>query len=418
MDLLTIKGKDRTGELLSILLGFALVLMPIHMRFATPFVVIACLVGMIALNKRLFRNLSQIQVGLLLFGGINVVWLIATDDWDDGVFRMQQKLIFIFGGLVLFRAYVQRSLTKYRRIGIWLFVASVFASTMLGLQKAEECTHEIGGYLCYRSSNLSWHHHPTYLSILLFLAVMMMLFRIGRKNAHWVEKTIPIALIPWFMFTIYRLQAMGVFISIIIILLVGMSVLAFRRFGVGGLIFILLGALGMAVFINQSAVIQGEYDRAKKDISVSINDQFVLENQQTTDGNKVRIIVWYIAFNELLNHPEGNGTGDAAYVLKEHYKAFGLDGFVEKNYNAHNQFLQTGIEQGWPGIAALVLMFFLVARTAVTESNLILLSVVLLFGVNAIFESVFEREVGVIGFVLFAALFAQPVSVYEDNATD
>ncbi len=136
MDLLTIKGKDRTGELLSILLGFALVLMPIHMRFATPFVVIACLVGMIALNKRLFRNLSQIQVGLLLFGGINVVWLIATDDWDDGVFRMQQKLIFIFGGLVLFRAYVQRSLTKYRRIGIWLFVASVFASTMLGLQKA------------------------------------------------------------------------------------------------------------------------------------------------------------------------------------------------------------------------------------------------------------------------------------------
>lgn len=53
----------------------------------------------------------------------------------------------------------------------------------------------------------------------------------------------------------------------------------------------------------------------------------------------------------------GVGTGDYTHVLTEYYKAHQETKFAAKEFNAHNQYINTWLAIGLPGLLALIMMF-------------------------------------------------------------
>jgi O-antigen ligase len=114
--------------------------------------------------------------------------------------------------------------------------------------------------------------------------------------------------------------------------------------------------------------------------------------------------IWPLAVDLIKKQPLGYGTGAEKATLKQAYLKNGMTDAYEKELNAHNQFLQTALAVGLPGL--LLLMALLVRFLAVGY----IYNEWLLFGfgfitmVNFITESMLETQAGVVFFAFFYTL--------------
>lgn len=98
---------------------------------------------------------------------------------------------------------------------------------------------------------------------------------------------------------------------------------------------------------------------------------------------------------------------DPASVQQVAYRYLVLRNALDDNYNAHNQYYDTMMAAGWVGLAALLLYFLLPLWEMYRRRSCDPLMLYFLFIVafNALFESIFERQLGVLFFLFFFFLF-------------
>ena len=101
----------------------------------------------------------------------------------------------------------------------------------------------------------------------------------------------------------------------------------------------------------------------------------------------------------------GVGTGDIHDALKKQFLSDHADYSAEQNYNPHDQYLQTLIGLGIPGLFLLLLMIYGPLVILKDKIDLFYLSFVFVFGFNLLFESMLERQAGVLFYGLFNTLF-------------
>ncbi len=137
-----------------------------------------------------------------------------------------------------------------------------------------------------------------------------------------------------------------------------------------------------------------------------VKEIFVKDTNKETNA---RVYIWAYAMELIKGNPIiGYGVGDAKTelnVLLKDCKAKFWDGkqnvpIYQKNYNFHNQFLQTWAEVGILGVV-LLLFFMIRPLTLKNQHPLFLIFLVLTF-IGFLTESMFERQVGV---VLFAVMY-------------
>ena len=128
------------------------------------------------------------------------------------------------------------------------------------------------------------------------------------------------------------------------------------------------------------------------------------ENANSTD---LRQAIYTEAIGLIQKSPVfGYGIGDYNDKLKQSYKENELTLLLEKNYNAHNQYLSSWLIGGLFSFLALV---FLLGRNfflSVKYKNHILFLVVTFYMIVMFTENILEREDGVIFFSLFLNYFA------------
>jgi O-antigen ligase len=119
-----------------------------------------------------------------------------------------------------------------------------------------------------------------------------------------------------------------------------------------------------------------------------------------------RLRVWEVARGAFGEHLwTGVGTGDDRSVLLEAYRRKGYEGLVADRLDAHSQYLQTGIALGLPGLFLLLAILIQGWRIGRERSPLLCQLVLLLF-LTALFESVLERQAGILFFTFFMPLIA------------
>ena len=98
----------------------------------------------------------------------------------------------------------------------------------------------------------------------------------------------------------------------------------------------------------------------------------------------------------IADYPFGVGLGDETDFLVREYYRKGYSGYAERRLNPHQQFLQTGISIGFLGILTLLILFISLIIASFRTENLALFIGAICISVSCLFESMLERQVGVI----------------------
>ena len=100
----------------------------------------------------------------------------------------------------------------------------------------------------------------------------------------------------------------------------------------------------------------------------------------------------------------GYGTGDVKDELKKQNQENGFVGAVKRNYNAHNQFLNSWVALGIVGFLLLLSIFVFPFIDAYKHGNLFSIAFIVILFFNCLPEAWLEQQAGIVSSVLFICL--------------
>lgn len=235
--------------------------------------------------------------------------------------------------------------------------------------------------------------HPTYASMFINIGVLFCLyFLIFEMNPVKCIQLITCSLFLLIMVILLssRTAQVTAFLTILafsIFLLFKHKANLFFKYGVVVCFLIALIAFqGSKIFNNRyEQVVQAVHEPAKMETYFGYN------------GVTGRVEIWREILLEYQSYWFlGVGTGDVKDELLEIYRKYNFRYGLDKNLNAHNQYLQTWFALGIPGITLLLLALFLPIYRTIRCSDISLIFCLSVIILNALTESIIEREKGVL----------------------
>ena len=251
------------------------------------------------------------------------------------------------------------------------------------------------------SSYLSYFVHPSYFAMYLCLCVVFLF-------SKWSDRTDPL---PEKQKILTVLLAVAV--SVFIFLLASrMGIIVLSIIWLGGIVYLLLikkyyraGLISIGILLASALILYKSSAIIASRVDAAAHTMFNKHIDKTsTESSEARALIWEQAVTLLKeNIPFGSGTGDVKDVLLKKYQEQGMTGAYEHRLNAHNQFLQTGIALGIPGLIVIIGMLLL---PLFQRRNRFILFIVFtgIIILNFTVESMLEIQAGVIFYSYFSAL--------------
>lgn len=340
-------------------------------------------------------------VGLYL---LYLVGILFTRHPQDAWGYAENKLSFVLFPLIFsFRPTFKLQLKPpVLGLSIGVLAASIYGmihSFMLNLEKGWDVNHFV-------NVHISPIHHPSYFAFFIITAVSGC-WLLYRKNDFPVG-------FGWLLgFSLFSglmlLLCLSLASLIYLFLLIGTIGIVFvwKKFGllwttIVSLLFPIL-FYGTSQFVPRVKV---EVNNGISALGIFLTNPVLYVKSKPGDktGNEVRLVMWTATILEINEHPWGVGTGNVDEQLSQRLKALGqieLSRQDEKGhirYNPHNQFLQTSLEVGLIGLVVLLVYIFALLRMAWKHNNTFLAIVVTGLLFNALFESVLQRQSGIVFF--------------------
>jgi hypothetical protein len=128
-------------------------------------------------------------------------------------------------------------------------------------------------------------------------------------------------------------------------------------------------------------------------------------DKSSTESNMVRRLVW-IADEKVVERMPwyGYGVANVNKVLSKEYEELDFTGAKQRNLNAHNQYYQTLIGLGWPGLLALTLIHLDFLFYGILQRKRVWLYILLVMVLNFLVESMLQRAAGSIYFAFISVL--------------
>lgn len=371
---------------------------------------IVVLIGWI--KKELFWKitpLNYILVGLYL---LYLLGITSTNHSEDAWAYAENKISFLLFPLIFsFRPQFKINLLPVL-LGLSLGIILI---SFYGIINAMNLIYQNGWDLNFLVSvNISPIHHPTYFSFFIIAAVSG-LWLLNFKNE--------------FPYSIKWLFAFTMFCGLVFILCLSLAAIIFlfimlfsigiitvkRRFGIkwAAIVTIILPI----TFYSASQFIP----RIKFEINNGITAtglfltnpiQYVKNKPGDKTGNEVRLVMWAATILEIKDHPLGVGTGNVDEHLSSRLRDLGQltlskqDDKGHIRYNPHNQFLQTALEIGLFGLIFLLTYIFGLLRLAWKHKDAFLAVIVGGLFFNSLFESILQRQSGIVFFSFLLSLLA------------
>lgn len=164
-----------------------------------------------------------------------------------------------------------------------------------------------------------------------------------------------------------------------------------------------LGIISLIILIGISSFFTLTNNRFIAMLEVIRNyDKVILTKDRNIESTGERLMVWNASLNLVEDHYlYGVGNGDARQELHEQYLKMGYKVPAEQMLNSHNQYFETIIMTGLTGLLLLLAMMLLPIIYYHGDYRILILSFLLLFGLNFLFESMLNTQAGIIIFVFF-----------------
>lgn len=344
---------------------------------------------------------------ILAFAGFYLLYilgLIYSSNLEYAAFDLEVKFsLFVFPVVI---ATIRKEVFQGSRVNILLivFILGCLVSTLISFGLAvDRYTHVWFSTKLFYYFRLSHLHHPGYMAMFLTFAIAVLICFMVKKSKYKLDK--------WNMISF---SGLIIYLSIFVILLSSKA-------GIISLVLVFLFAIGYYI-INEKKILQGliltvltgllfylllvifpySVNRMIKYQSAVKNT--VSEKQNENQKTDSRIEIWTASIHLIKNNfLIGVGTGDVKDKLLETYEDEGKEEALFREYNTHNQYLQTFIALGIIGFLTLVLSLLLPAYYAFRKKVFLYFMFLMIIAVNFLIESMFETQDGVVFYAFFNA---------------
>lgn len=249
-------------------------------------------------------------------------------------------------------------------------------------------------------SHLSAFQHPSYFSMNLNFGIVLIIIMLVRQWTYMLNRSryLLVSLIPFFFLFIMLLSSKAGILSLFFILFTSLlSLIIYKK---EYLIFMLFLFMVPFSFVGAYYLFPDTFYR------VSIAKDIVYGNVpldvSSHDGTNERILIWKSSVEIIReNLVFGVGTGDVKDELVKKYQENHITAAINQRLNAHNQYLQTFIALGVIGFLILSVSLVAPAIGSIKQHDLLYFLFLMLICVNLLFESMLERQAGVVFYSFF-----------------
>jgi O-antigen ligase len=380
--------------------------MPIENKWVVPVIAILtvfCLINFFIKQDKFHVKFTPLYLISIIFFAY-CLGLINTSNTVHGWKEVESRASFIVFPLIFYSLKRFKVKLEIPKIS-FAWVLGCFIASILGIIEAFDCYNEVNESICFKTSNIAFNIHPTYLAMYMIIAIMLLLETV-LNNPNRVIKALALILACYFMTYTYKLNSFGCFISVAISLaLFGVyklfSDFTIRKvmyFGfITTLIIVISIGLNLNVQLNKFVDTIHQFRENKS--------MFYNYSKKNVESIKTRLVVWDLSIDLIKKNPYGFGTGDIKDELVSEYGNLGLIKLQERRYNPHNQFLQSTLALGIPFLIVFIMLILLWMKRAWKSRNISLLFFLIFFFLNSLAESTFEKQDGILFFTYWLFLF-------------
>lgn len=377
-------------------------------------------------------------VPLLL--GLMFIWVLVNSrgwNWQGGALKIGLMLIYLFILLGLFltkpenwelammSAEVRAS---YLILPLMFFLMASIPLKMLGdaldalalgtlLFMAISVAHGLYGLILHGNmegmtySGLAMNYHPSYMAFYSLVSAAWLMNKL--KNRHyWMAPAFHMGLVlALFVFVALLASKAGIIGGIIVLLWSVMGWLSLDlgiRFPPLKSLFLLIVLLSVLLLVPAANRLGQEFGNTELQAP---------KDEPAVSSSGLRLVVWQASWQVLLDHPFGVGTGNTQEALIAKYQEMGETNAAESKLNSHNQFLQFGVELGWPFLILLCFLLYQVFLLAQKHREPLALLFFALLCLNLLVESMLDRQEGIVFLLFFLCLLANVKPQVKDTGS-
>jgi O-antigen ligase len=367
-------------------------------------------ISIIGLLKKQFA--FRVNVVIAAFMTFYLFFLIGacfTNDFPNAMKVLEYRLSFIIIPILfLFRPKFKIDLA-YPILGLALGIVCI---SIVGFTKAFgvfQLSHN--ALTSFTSSNICIDH-PTYYAAFMTVALAGVWF-LYKKNfpGFTLLKVIPFLLFAVVMILLsYSMSAILFLFAVAAFLLFKWIYIKLNK--IAAVAMLVIAPFGIFFVITNTPALKNEFNNS----SVALQEyttnpvEFIHGEGEVPSGDKVRLIMWTVTAKECLKHPLGVGTGNVdenlsqALLQVNHIEMSTKTQNNEIRYNPHNQFLQTALELGFLGLTIFLFILVKSAQWGIRSRNGLLVLVVSCLSFNCLFESMLQRQTGIVFFTFWIVL--------------
>lgn len=361
--------------------------------------------------------------GLILYFSFYLIYLPRAYDFSNGIYKIEQKLsilvfpiIFILSNnqiksntATILKAFILGNITAsllcifnavnncFNYInGLWVFNYHVYE-----YPKNTSFWETISVRTNYFSGEfLSIFKAHSYFSMYIAFSVLIIIYFFRTKIIKTkLSKIFYGVSLVFFTIMMFLLQSRSNFVALPIITITLIINELHKNYNTKKLL-IYLGIFCLTI----SAIFSSEHIRNNIHEIKNISLNNFVTNIKDYD---LRYREWYAATKLIKeNFWFGTSPANASEQLNNMYGKLGYDIALKNSFNAHNQYLQSFLENGIFGFLILIFIIAYGFIAAIKQHNFLLFFLVLLLSVNFLFESMLNRMAGVVFMMFFLNLFS------------
>jgi len=350
-----------------------------------------------------------------VFGSIYALGAVGSSNTSITQFDIIQKSTVAVLGFMLIcgNMYHPLTLIKAQKYFILSNIATFIVCVILASLRYVESNNVQDFFY----TGLSVFLHPGYFSMYLSLCLAFLFKNLNKEDKLFRSNQISWILISIIFTAIYLLSSKSGIISGLLISLV-FSIITLRRKVLSKKI-MRLGFL-LSLLILVAILIPTKTNRLNSIINDLETFQYKKDYELNTSGQ--RIFIWQAAIRVIKeNFWLGTGVGNENKALLKQLELEDHQYLLLLKPNAHNQFLQVFMTLGIGGFLFFTSYIFLPLYLSLKRKDILLLSFSIIIIVNALTESIFNRQAGILFWTVWGFLLiesnSQKVNLTTVNRT-
>jgi hypothetical protein len=357
-------------------------------------------------KKELTFKFNAILLGVSLFLPFYSLYAMNAMDPQEAMFGIEKKLSFVLFPLVF--SFVptfylnKRFLENGFLISLFLMLFLCYLGAFFNYEE-----HNFNSAYLFSSHFSGLFHHTTYVSVFCALGIFM-LFKRWEAPMTMREHLFSAVGILFLLYTHVHLESLSGLLFAVLLMACLVGYWLFKKQGWTVLVGVF--TLGMLVsylaFYFMPSLLNNVSDSVSF-VSNYLKDPYAYTHLPRGEirGNDARLILWTASAEILHEHPNGVGVGNLPATMEAKLLDYGQVNLAKEHLNPHNQFFHTAVETGWIGLLWLLGILISMLWYGWKYKQGILILVVCAFAFNSLFESMLERQSGIVFWLLWSCLF-------------